>query len=210
MCCDRSIDACLPSNESVDRERRHSGSREGGVVAPTDERQGDERGIDERRQSYLSIAGHPIHALSIPVPVGAYVAATLSVGIWALRGRDPFWHRVGIISGASAAVTAMSVAVSGIIDYFTLVRHPRAIRVGAAHMLLNSAAVISQVLALWAGWERRSLGGRRGKLFVGMQAMAFNFASLAAFAGGDLVYRHRIGVFGGGEEGGMRRPRERQ
>lgn len=77
----------------------------------------------------------------------------------------------------------------GLVDFLTLVRTSGARKVGLAHMFLNSAALGMQVWTLQSGRDDRRM---RAKLQSGVIALV----SAAGFAGGDLTYRHRIGVFG--------------
>jgi len=77
----------------------------------------------------------------------------------------------------------------GLVDFLTLVRTPGARKVGLAHMFLNSTALGMQVWAL-------SRGQDDGRMRFKLQSPVMALVSAAGFAGGDLTYRHRIGVFG--------------
>lgn len=142
-----------------------------------------------RRKSYLNLGGHPIHALAVPVPIGLYVAAFVTALIALRRPKDPFWTRASRLSGAAAAGSSTLAAVAGLVDFLTLVRTSSARKVGIAHMTLNSLALGLQVYALLRGRRNR-------RSHAWMQSAVIALVSAAGFAGGDLTYRHRIGVFG--------------
>lgn len=142
-----------------------------------------------RRKSYLNIGGHPIHALGVPVPIGCYVAAFVAAVMTLRQPKDKFWPRAWRLTGTAAVVTSGGAAVVGLVDLLTLVRTPGARKVGLAHMILNSSALAMQLWTL-----RRDLDDRRRRLWL--QSAVMGLVSAAGFAGGDLTYRHRIGVFG--------------
>ena len=153
---------------------------------------------ERRRRSYLNIAGHPIHALTVAIPIGLYAASFATALVALVLPRDPFWSRASWLSGAAAAGSAALVAVAGLVDFLTLTRSQRARRVGFAHMLLNSVGLALQVLTLCT--PREELRKR-----AALQSGVMGLVSGAGFAGGELVYRHRIGVFGRERQRGRRR-----
>lgn len=142
-----------------------------------------------RRKSYLNIGGHPMHALGVPVPIGFYVVAFLAAVMSLRHPKDNSWPRAWHLAGTAAVVTSGGAAMVGLVDFLTLVRTSGARKVGLAHMFLNSAALGVQVWTLQSGRDDRRM---RAKLQSGVIALV----SAAGFAGGDLTYRHRIGVFG--------------
>lgn len=142
-----------------------------------------------RRTSYVNVAGHPVHALSVSLPIGLYITSAATALVSLLRPRDRFWSRTSHLSGAAAAGSSATVALAGLVDYLTLVHEPRAKKVGLAHMAANSAALVVQLLTL------RLDRTDRGKRAI-LEGLVLGLVSLAGFLGGELVYRHRIGVFG--------------
>ncbi len=151
-----------------------------------------------RRKSYLNVGGHPVHALAVPVPLGLYVVAFLAAVMSVRRPWDAFWPRAWRLASVGATTTSTTAAVAGLVDFLTLVRSARARKVGVAHLLLNSGALGLQIYGLRAG------GGAGKRLWL--QSAVLSLVSAAGFAGGELVYRHRVGVFGGKKGGRGRRP----
>lgn len=147
---------------------------------------------DPRRKSYLNLGGHPLHALGVPVPIGFYLTSFLAAVMSVRQPKDSFWPRAWRLAGMAAVVASGGAATVGLVDFLTLVRTSSARKVGLAHMLLNSLALGLQVWTLCRGGKDRS---RRLQL----QSAVMGLVSAAGFAGGDLTYRHRIGVFGRGE-----------
>lgn len=125
----------------------------------------------------------------MPVPIGLYVAAFATALMALRRPKDQFWTRASRLSGAAAAASSSVAAVAGLVDFLTLVRTSSARKVGIAHMTLNSLALGLQG---WALLRKR----RAHRAHAWMQSGVMALVSAAGFAGGDLTYRHRIGVFG--------------
>lgn len=130
-------------------------------------------------------AGHPLHPALTDIPVGAWTAALVLDALEALRGRDD------LAPGADAAigvgiVGALLAAPTGLTDWKELDAKP--LRIGLIHGTLNLSA-----LALYgASLALRRSGSRaagRTCAFAGYTLML-----LAAYLGGDLVYRDQIGV----------------
>ena len=142
-----------------------------------------------RRKSYLNLGGHPIHALGVPVPIGFYVVSSVAAVMSARTPKDSFWQRAWRLAGTAAVVTSGGAAMVGLVDFLTLARTPGARKVGLAHMFLNSSALGMQVWTLSRGRDDR-------RARVWLQSGVLGLVSAAGFAGGDLTYRHRIGVFG--------------
>lgn len=128
--------------------------------------------------------GHPLHPVLTDVPIGAWTAAIVLDVAAAATGRRVL--RVGaqgaILVGLAGAVGA---AVSGLTDWQHTDATPR--RRGLAHALANTtaAALFTTSVVL----RRRHTGAGRG-----VAALGYVIASAAAYLGGTLVYRDRIGV----------------
>jgi len=128
--------------------------------------------------------GHPLHPVLTDVPLGAWTVAT-AVDVLN-RDDDDRQHRAAEAAVAVGLVGALGAAVTGITDWQHTAGAER--RVGLAHGLLNVSAtgLYAVSLTLRFGGARpagRALGG-----------LAFAVALGAAYLGGHLVYRKRIGI----------------
>ena len=129
--------------------------------------------------------GHPLHALLVEIPVGTWSASALfDLIAMATGSREAAWAADALIAtGAAAAVPA---AMAGAMDYSAAKQE--ATPAIALHAILNSAALGLFLASLAA---RRA--GSRG-LGVGLSYSALAIAGGSAWIGGDLVYRHGVGV----------------
>jgi uncharacterized membrane protein len=141
--------------------------------------------------SRAKLAGHPIHPMLIPFPVGLLSTAVVFDIIYLINDRPGFIVAAayaiagGIIGGALAAPF-------GWIDYFKIPANTRAKRVGLLHGLINVVVLVlfavSWLLRLNAGgWEPTPLA--LACSFVGVVV-----AVVAAWLGGELVDRLAIGI----------------
>jgi FtsP/CotA-like multicopper oxidase with cupredoxin domain len=157
-------------------------------------------GLDHTRgaPSRAAIAGHPLHAMLIPFPI-AFLLGAFGADLAAWWTADPFWARAALWLTGAGVVTGGLAALFGLVDFLTIER-ARVHTVGWVHAL---AAGTTLALAA-ASWLLR-LGDPVAVPPLGLALSALTAAALAVtgWAGGDLPYRHLIGVTGhGGHEGG--------
>jgi uncharacterized membrane protein len=148
-------------------------------------------------RSTAALGGHPVHPMLVPFPL-AFLTAVLGTDLAYMRTRDPFWARAsewllraGLVSGAAAAVF-------GAADW-TTIRQARSGAAGAAgvvHAAGNAAAL---------GLAYANLHRRRGRREVAvvqggaaLSAAVAGILGVTGWAGGELSYRHGIGVAGHG------------
>lgn len=132
--------------------------------------------------------GHPLHPVLTDVPLGAWTAAFV---LDLMEARAPRARAQQYAAGADTCIAvgiagAVGSAVTGLTDWSATDGAPR--RTGLVHAALNTTA-----LALYAG---SLLLRRRGKR-PEARALAFAGAGVvtaAAYLGGTLVYRERVGV----------------
>lgn len=138
--------------------------------------------------STAAVAGHPIHPAIVPLPIGMLTAAAAS-DLAHLATGERFFARAsrwllgaGVLSGAAAASV-------GLVDFLTV----RAARsgVGYAHGGGNAAVM------LLAGTSLLLRGRSRDGVPAAAMALSLGAAGLLAvtgWLGGELAFRHRVGV----------------
>lgn len=129
--------------------------------------------------------GHPLHPVITDVTVGALTAAVVLDGLEKASDGKAFGP------GADAALllgvgSAVGAAASGLSDWqFT---QGEARRFGVLHAALNSTSLVFYITSLiFRKKNKRGLGRN-----LALTGYAFSIA--AAYLGGDLVYRQKIGV----------------
>jgi nitrite reductase/ring-hydroxylating ferredoxin subunit/uncharacterized membrane protein len=124
--------------------------------------------------------GHPVHPVSVMVPIGSWTSATL-IDLSA-RGRSTVAARrlVGI-----GLLTALPSALSGLADWSDTAGAEQ--RIGVSHAALNSFAV-----ALFgASWWARRRPGPTG-MVLALAGMAV--ATGSGYLGGHMIYAQGVGV----------------
>lgn len=150
----------------------------------------DARRDDAPAPSRAAIFGHPVHPMLVPFPLAFLVGALLAdLGFWATA--DVFWARASAWLLGVGLLTGLAAGAVGAIDYFGVPR-ANALRIGRVHAYGN---VVALALAL-ANWILRLGGPADAILPTGLVLSLLTAAVLGVtgWAGGELSYRHRIGV----------------
>ncbi|GAA4004186.1 DUF2231 domain-containing protein [Sphingomonas humi] len=148
-------------------------------------------------RSSAQIAGHPIHPLLIPFPIVSFIGALVTDVMW-LSTREGGWATASNWLLGVGLVTALAAAAAGMADYFG---DDRVRKIGAAtkHMIANIVVLtleaVNLVIRLTGTPEQ-----------IGAIGIWLSFASVLILAysgwlGGELVYRHRVGVQDTGHDG---------
>ena len=141
-------------------------------------------------RSKASIGGHPIHPATVAIPIGAYTF-TLIADLAVLAGRGPAWAaaaRYALVVGIAGALVA---ALFGFVDFFKVTMSEAGWKVAKLHLTTNLIAlalfIVSYCLrrAALDGW---SMAG------FGTSTLAFLIVGVAGFLGGELVFKHKVGV----------------
>ena len=129
--------------------------------------------------------GHPLHPVLTDIPLGAWTA-TVMLDAVEDRGVAPGVAQAADGTLALGLAGAVGAAVTGLTDWSDTDGRPR--RVGLAHAALNVGATLLFGASL--------VCRRRGNRPAGhvLAATGYLVAVAAAYLGGHLVFRERIGV----------------
>ena len=127
--------------------------------------------------------GHPLHPIFTDVPLGAW---TTALALDAAAGEDAGMRRAATFAMGIGLAGAAGAAITGLTDWSETDGQSR--RSGLIHGLLNVTAT-TLFAAAFAQRRRDSHDGGRSCAWAG-----YAIALGAAYLGGDLVYRQRIGV----------------
>jgi uncharacterized membrane protein len=140
--------------------------------------------------STAAIAGHPLHPAVVPLPIGAFAGALVADIAYAATS-DRFFVRAGRLLTLAGLVTGALAAVLGGIDFWSN-RQIRSHAIAWFHVLGNA-------LVLGLGGVSMALRTRDGKRAVVPGGIALSALSAAVlmvtgWLGGELSYRHRVGM----------------
>ncbi len=148
-------------------------------------------------KSRLQIAGHPIHAMVVGYPIALYTSALLCDVLYLALG-DAFWFRVAFWAIVFGVVTHLAAAATGLPDFLAVARggpdQKEARRAATSHLVFGLGLLVVQGLNLGV----RNVGvlpttGSIG-LPVAVNVIAVAVLGIQGWYGGELVYRHRVGV----------------
>jgi len=141
-------------------------------------------------RSTAQIAGHPIHPLLIPFPIVSFIGALVTDVMWLTTSEGGWATASNWLLGIGLA-TALLAATAGMVDYLG---DDRIRKIGAAtrHMIANIVVVTIEAVNLAV-----RLGGGIDQiepLGVWLSLTAVAILAYSGWLGGELVYRHRVGV----------------
>ena len=143
-------------------------------------------------RSTARIGGHPIHPMLIPFPIVCFIG-TLVADIVFLNNHMHGWATASRYLLAVGLVMAALAAVAGLTDFMgdERIRHSSD---ALKHMLANVTAVIIEIINLFL---RLNNDAAIGKIGVYLSAIVVLILLYSGWKGGELVFRHGIGVSDG-------------
>lgn len=140
-------------------------------------------------RSTATIGGHPVHPMLVPFPIVCFVL-TLVVDIVFLNNSDPGWATASRWLLGTGIVMALVAAAAGLTDFMGDDRI-RSMSDALQHMLANVTAVVLEIVNFVARYTSDTAIGGIGVYLSAATVLVLLFS---AWKGGDLVYRHGIGV----------------
>lgn len=142
-------------------------------------------------RSTLSIAGHPLHPMVVPLPIASFIGA-LAADL-AYAGTDNlFWVDAARWLLGVGIVTALLAAVGGFTDFLGDARI-RALAAARRHLIGNLALVALEAINLFV---RLGENAADAVVPLGLPLSAVGVALLLfnGWQGWEMVYRHRVGI----------------
>ena len=145
------------------------------------------QGIHPR--STAKIGGHPIHPMLVPFPIVCFIGTFVTDIVYSRNG-DPGWATASHWLLGIGLLMAALAAVAGLTDYLG---DDRIRRLGDAlkHMLANVIAVVIEAVNLALRLGNDDFIPSTGVFLSGLVVLILLYSG---WKGGDLVYRHGIGV----------------
>ena len=140
--------------------------------------------------SKASIAGHPVHPMLVPVPIGLFVFALVADLASMVNGAGDAWPAVALYCIGGGIVGALLAAPFGLIDLLSI-RDEQAKRVGITHMVVNLSVVALFVINFILRWQ----GVANATPFV-LSVVAILLLGVSGWLGGEMVFRHGVGQAG--------------
>lgn len=143
----------------------------------------------ENPRSTAKIGRHPIHPMLVPFPIVCFVGAFVTDLVFLNNGNAGWAEASRWLLGIGLVMAALA-AVAGLTDFMG---DDRVRRLGDAvkHMLANVTAVVLEVVNLVLRFNNDDAVGSIGVYLSGIVVVILLYSG---WLGGELVYRHRVGV----------------
>jgi uncharacterized membrane protein len=136
-----------------------------------------------------SVAGHPLHAMLIVFPVGLLIFS-LICDLFSLRASDPAaWGTVALYTMAGGFISALVVAVPGLIDLLSL-QDSSTKKIAVIHMSINLLVVTLYGVNLWL----RTHGSDSTGTPLLLSIVAVVLLAISGWLGGEMVHVRGVGV----------------
>ena len=142
--------------------------------------------------SRAAIAGHPIHPMLIPFPIAFFVGALVTDLVFLLTG-DPFWARTSLWLIVGGLAGGLIAAIFGLTDFLTIPR-VREHNIGWVHALGNGTVLLLSLVNLLLRLANPQAGILPWGLLLSF--IVTGILVVTGWFGGELAYRHMIGVIG--------------
>jgi uncharacterized membrane protein len=141
-------------------------------------------------ESTAAILHHPIHPMLIPFPIATLVGVLVTeLAFWGTS--NPFWAQASFWLLAAGIVTGLVAAVPGLVDYVAI-GQVRRLPSAHVHAAGNVTAVVLAAINLSLRWNDVAAGAGGWGLLLSILTVAL--LGITGWLGGELSYRHRIGV----------------
>jgi uncharacterized membrane protein len=138
--------------------------------------------------SRASIAGHPIHPMLVPIPIGLFVFSFIA-DLAAFRNLSDAWPTVAFYCIGGGIVGALLAAIFGTIDLLSLTDR-NAKKIGIVHMGINLCVVGLFAISFALRWYGMPA---LGTPFI-LSLIGIALLLVAGWLGGHLVYRLGVAV----------------
>jgi uncharacterized membrane protein len=141
--------------------------------------------------SRLKIAGHAVHPMLIPLPLGMFIG-TLIFDIVYLLTDDLQFATVSFFMAVLAAVGGVAAAATGAVDLKNIPKGTRAKRVGNVHAIGNDIVIALFALSAFLRYQTDDYKPSALALTLTFLGAAVSFVT--GWLGGELVERLGVGV----------------
>jgi uncharacterized membrane protein len=135
-----------------------------------------------------SIAKHPIHPILVAFPIGLWVFSVIADLVVYFGGGGTAWKDVAFYTLGGGIVGAVLAAVPGFVDFLTITDRA-ARRTAIVHLVSNVTALVLFAVSYWLRWI-----GTVGFVPIAVSIVALLSVSVGGWFGGELVFKHNMGV----------------
>ncbi|HWZ84567.1 MAG TPA: DUF2231 domain-containing protein [Thermoanaerobaculia bacterium] len=145
-------------------------------------------------KSKAAIAGHPIHAMLVHIPIGAFFLSFLGDLLHTARPEDPYWYSFSYSCIGIGLLFAVASAIAGSIDYLCVRMSAAAFRTATKHLLSSVAVGVTYLLSFLLRRNDAAFVPERWAAVLALSVLGLVLLGVTEWLGGKLVYEYRVGV----------------
>jgi uncharacterized membrane protein len=135
-----------------------------------------------------SIAGHPIHPMLVPIPIGLWLFSLVCDVVYAAGWGGEIWRSIAFYNMVGGVIGALMAAIPGLIDLISL--HERPKKTALVHMSINLTIVALYVVNILLRIANPDV--LRVPLVLSIVAVAM--LTVSGWLGGKMVYELGVAV----------------
>jgi uncharacterized membrane protein len=135
-----------------------------------------------------SIAGHPIHPMLVPIPIGLWLFSLVCDVVYAAGWGGEIWRSIAFYNMVGGVIGALMAAIPGLIDLISL--HERPKKTALVHMSINLTIVALYVVNILLRVANPDV--LRVPLVLSIVAVAM--LTVSGWLGGKMVYELGVAV----------------
>ena len=139
------------------------------------------------------ILDHPVHAMLVHFPVALF-PLSFAFDLWAMLSDEPDLFRASLYSICLGLAGGLAAALFGLVDYLKLTGQQELLRKASWHAAIQSCVLM--IFGVITGLRFLNYPESVEPGILQLIAMGIAIAAMLAgnYLGGDLVYRHGVGV----------------
>jgi len=134
------------------------------------------------------IAGHPIHPMLVPFPIGCFIVSFVCDLTFVLGAGATHWATISFWTMLFGILGAVVAAIPGVIDMLSLAGAPK--KLALMHMALNATLVVLYAM----NFGMRLNGGAIAGVPFAFSVVGVMVLAASGWIGGHMVFVHRVAV----------------
>jgi uncharacterized membrane protein len=143
-------------------------------------------------ESRFRVAGHPAHPMLVMFPVALLPLLLVLDLVHRFVGAEGAWE-AGFWVAAVGLVTTVVAIVPGLVDMAAIPNESRAHRTAVFHTIVGFTILAVYAATTFVRWPAGSAPDQFG-LALGIDVVGVLLVTIQGWLGGELVYKHHIGV----------------
>lgn len=145
-------------------------------------------------ESKVAIAGHPIHPMLVPLPIGLLFGSVVADIAYIITGESVMWSNIAFWTLIGGLIMAIVAAAAGFGEYWLLARFTDARDLARTHMTLNLVAVALFFISFLLRLNEVTLTGTRFGAAFALSVVGILVLGVSGWLGGILSYKKHLGM----------------